>query len=63
MLARMDSLLEKMEACLGKRSPEEIESEAEHEEVPMEEATVETFGALKKQHRDRHLATGCHGQP
>jgi hypothetical protein len=27
---------------------EEIESEAEHEEVPKEEATVETFGALKE---------------
>jgi hypothetical protein len=31
---------------------EEIESEVEREEVPKEEATVETFGALKEQYRD-----------
>jgi hypothetical protein len=38
-----------MEASLGKReATEEIESEAGHEEVPREEATVETFGALKE---------------
>jgi hypothetical protein len=41
----------------------EVESIAVHEEFPKEEATVETFGALKKRHRDRHLAVrGC-GQP
>jgi hypothetical protein len=28
-------------------NPEEIESEAEHEEVHKEEGTVETIGALK----------------
>jgi hypothetical protein len=31
---------------------------AVHEEVPKEEAAVETFEALKKRHRDWHLATG-----
>jgi hypothetical protein len=61
----MDSQLEKVEACLGEKeamdlevNPEEIESKVEHEEVPKEEATVETFGALKEQYRDRHLAVG-----
>jgi hypothetical protein len=39
---------------------EEIESEAEHEEVPKEEATVETFGALKEQYGDWHIAVGHH---
>jgi hypothetical protein len=37
-----------------------MESQAEHEEVPKEEATVETFGALKERYVDRHLAVGCH---
>jgi hypothetical protein len=50
MMARMNSQLEKMEASLGKTeatdleaNPEKIQSEAENEEVPKEEATVETF--------------------
>jgi hypothetical protein len=47
MMTKTDSQLEKMKACLGKTeaadleaNPEEIESEAEHEEVPKEEAAV-----------------------
>jgi hypothetical protein len=36
-----------------------VESEAEHEEVPKEEATVKPGRALKKQHGDRNLAVGC----
>jgi hypothetical protein len=70
MMARMDSQLEKVEACLGKTeatnleaSPEETEFEVEREEVPKEEATVETFGALKKQYKDWHLVIRCRGQP
>jgi hypothetical protein len=43
--------------------PEEIESEAEHAEVPKEEATVENFWALQEQYRDRHLAVRRRGQP
>jgi hypothetical protein len=35
------------------------ESKAEHEEVPMGEAAMETFGALKKWYGDRHLAVGA----
>jgi hypothetical protein len=49
-----------MESCLGKTNleanPEEIVSEAVHEEVPKEDATVKTFRALKKPHGDWHLA-------
>jgi hypothetical protein len=63
---------EKLEACLGKTEaypenmeadPKEMKSIAVHEEVRKEEATVETFGALKKRHRDWHLAVGRHGKP
>jgi hypothetical protein len=43
-------------------NPEEIASEAEHEEVPKEEAAVETSGALKERYRDLQLATRCHDQ-
>jgi hypothetical protein len=63
MLARMDSQLEKMEACLGKtettgleESQEEIESEVEREEDLKEEAAVKPVRALKKRHGDRNLA-------
>jgi hypothetical protein len=42
---------------------EEIESEAEHEVVPEEEAAMETFGALKERYGDRHLAVRRHSQP
>jgi hypothetical protein len=55
MMAGMDSKLENMDACLGRTettdqeaNPEEKEYEAEHEEVPKEEAAVKTVGALKK---------------
>jgi hypothetical protein len=34
-----------------------------HEEFPKEEAAVETFGALKQQYGDRHLAIRRSGQP
>jgi hypothetical protein len=70
MMARMDSQLEKMEVCLGntgakdlEANPKETECEVKHEEVPKEEAAVESFGALKEWYRDQHLAVRCHGQP
>jgi hypothetical protein len=68
MMAEVESQLEKMEACLGKTAtyleanPEEKESVMVHEEVPKEEAAVETFGALKERYRDRHLALRRRGQ-
>jgi hypothetical protein len=65
MMTKMVSWLEKMDACLGKTeatdveaNPEEIEFDSEHQEIPKEEATVETFGALKEWYWDRHLAAG-----
>jgi hypothetical protein len=57
--------IENTGTCLVSKKPtsEEIKSEAKHEEVSMEEATVETFEALKERYRDQHLAVRCHGQP
>jgi hypothetical protein len=62
MMDKMDSQLEKMEACLGKTeatdfeaNSEEIDSEAVHEEVPKGEAAVRTLRAPTKWHGDRHL--------
>jgi hypothetical protein len=46
-----------------KANPEEMESEAEYWEVHTEEATVKSFGAVKKRHRGQHLAAGQHGEP
>jgi hypothetical protein len=37
-------------------NPEKIESEMEHEEVPKEEASLETVRALTELYGDRHLA-------
>jgi hypothetical protein len=48
---------EKMEA-----NPEEMKSLTVHEEVPKEEAAVETFGALKEWYGDWHPAVGCWAQ-
>jgi hypothetical protein len=69
LMAKMDAQLEKMVACPGKTeatdleaTPEEIESEVIHKEVPKEKATVKTVRALKKQYRDWHLAIRYHGQ-
>lgn len=41
---------------------EEIESEAEQEEFPQEEAAVETFRALEEGYGDQHLAIRCLSQ-
>jgi multidrug resistance efflux pump len=63
MMARVLFQLEKMVACLGEMeamdleaNSEEIKSKTEHEEVPKEEAVLETFGALKEWYGDWHLA-------
>jgi S-methylmethionine-dependent homocysteine/selenocysteine methylase len=42
---------------------EETESKLKHQEVPKEEATVETVTALKKQHGNRQLIVGCCEKP
>jgi hypothetical protein len=64
MTAKLEARDERMTACLGKTeatdleaSPEDKESEAEHEKVPTD-AAVKPFGTKKKRHRDRHLAVG-----
>jgi hypothetical protein len=36
-----------------------MKSEVEHWDVPTEEAAVKSVGALKKGHRDWHLAAGA----
>jgi hypothetical protein len=70
MLAKMEINQERMMACLGKMeatnleaNPEEIESVAVHEEVPKQETTVKSFGALKKWQRGQILAAWCRGKP
>jgi hypothetical protein len=41
----------------------EMKSVAVHQEVPNEEAEVETIGAPEERHRGRHLAVGRRRQP
>jgi hypothetical protein len=41
----------------------EMKSVSVHEEVPKEDAAVETGRALNKRHRDRNLAIGRSGEP
>jgi hypothetical protein len=40
--------------CLDSKelNPEDMKSEVEHQEVPMEETAVKSSGTMKKQHRD-----------
>jgi hypothetical protein len=59
ILKGMEACLEKMEAMDLEANLEEMESESEHQEVPNEEAAVETVGTLE----DRHLAVGRHRKP
>jgi hypothetical protein len=49
---------EKMET-----NPEEMQSEAVHEEVLKEEASVKSFGAMKKWHRGQNVAAGSYRKP
>jgi hypothetical protein len=45
------------------KGPKELESEAEHQMVPMEEAAVKSSRVMKKQYRGRHIAAGQHVKP
>jgi hypothetical protein len=54
----VEASLEKTGAMVLEASPEEIECELEHQEVPKEDTTVETMGALEDSYGDRHLAVG-----
>jgi hypothetical protein len=70
MMARMDSQLKKMEACLGKMEAMDLEANPEekeamvyqHQEVLNEVAILETTGALEDQYVGQHLAVGHHRQ-
>jgi hypothetical protein len=44
--------------AMMKAGMEEMKSVVEHQEVPKEEATVETVVALEDQYGDWHLAVG-----
>jgi hypothetical protein len=54
-----------IEACLDSKelNPEDMKSEMEHQEVPMEEAAVKSSRTMKKWHRGQHLAAGRYGEP
>jgi hypothetical protein len=55
----------KKEACLDSKglNPEDMESEAEHREIPTEGSAVKSSGTMKKRHKGRHLAAGRRGEP
>jgi hypothetical protein len=48
------------ETCLDSKepNPEEMQSGAEHQEVPREHAAVKPVGGLRRRHGGRSLATG-----
>jgi hypothetical protein len=51
------------EERLGKMDTMDLEAVTVHQEVPKEETTVETTGALEDRYGNRHLAVGSHRQP
>jgi hypothetical protein len=59
---RMFSCLEKTETRLECKEPtsEDMESGAEHREVPKKLVAVKPIGGLRKQHRGQNLAIECH---
>jgi hypothetical protein len=70
LVSQMDSQHEKMMAWLGRMepmdleaNPEEMQSEAEHQEVPKEHAAVETSRALNKRYWGWNIATECCRKP
>jgi hypothetical protein len=62
MIAEMKAHEERMMTIL-KADLEGMKSVAEHQEVPKEEAAMQTVTELKKQYRDQHLAIKRCGQP
>jgi hypothetical protein len=61
----MDAWIEETEACVRKMEANREKPDAvpEHQEVPNEEAAVETIGALQDRYGERHLAVGRRWQP
>jgi hypothetical protein len=59
MAARMDSQLQKMDACLGKMEATDLEANPERKKsVAVHEKVLKEEVALKKQHGNWHLAIG-----
>jgi hypothetical protein len=60
-IAKMGAWIEGTKVCVGRleANREKSDAVAEHQEVPNEEAEVETVGALKGRYEDQHLAVGC----
>jgi hypothetical protein len=56
-------MLDKMETTDLETNREMSEAVGEHQEVPNEEAEVETFGALKDRYEERRLAVRRRGLP
>jgi hypothetical protein len=56
--ANQQEMIAKMDAWVGKLEANQDKSDAvaKHQEVPNEEASVETIGALQDRHGDQHLA-------
>jgi hypothetical protein len=70
LISQMDALQERIMACLGKTeatdlkaNPEEMQSKAEHQDVPKEQVVVKPVGGLKKRHRGRNLVAERRWKP
>jgi hypothetical protein len=53
----------KMEATDLKAYPDEMQSKAEHQEVPKEDAVEKPVRGWNKRHRGQNLAAKCHQKP
>jgi hypothetical protein len=58
MRAQQEIIMAIMKAGL-----EEMKSITRHQDVPKEQAPMETIRALQDRYGDLHLAVGCHRQP
>jgi hypothetical protein len=63
-LKDVKACLQEAGACLESKVPSsmDLESIVVHEEVPKEEAAVETVRALRERYGDQHIALGHHQQ-
>lgn len=56
----MEAMVDVFEEMLNKMDTTILEATVEQQEVPKEEAAVQTIGTLVDQHGDWHLAAGHH---
>jgi hypothetical protein len=70
LVSCIDTHQVRMMACLGKTeatdleaNPERMQSEAEHQKVPKEQAAVKPVGGLRKRHRSQNLAAERRQKP